>query len=102
MARTLERACFDYILLEDSFLCRGEFRRSTEIYLKNGIGRAAPGPSVVAALMTQVTSRIGNVPTFGTYAYHPYSAGPPGGDARPGVRRTHRLECRPAAPTSRR
>ena len=29
-------------------------------------------PSVVAALMTQVTSRIGIVPTFGTYAYHPY------------------------------
>jgi len=26
----------------------------------------------VAALMTQVTSRIGIVPTFGTYAYHPY------------------------------
>jgi ABC-type proline/glycine betaine transport system permease subunit len=29
-------------------------------------------PSVVAALMTQVTSRIGIVPTFGTYAYYPY------------------------------
>ena len=27
---------------------------------------------MVAALMTQVTSRIGIVPTFGTYAYHPY------------------------------
>ena len=29
-------------------------------------------PSVVAALMTQVTSRIGIVPTFGTFAYPPY------------------------------
>ena len=29
-------------------------------------------PSVVAALMTQATTRIGIVPTFGTYAYHPY------------------------------
>ena len=27
---------------------------------------------MVAALMTQVTSRIGIVPTFGTYAYPPY------------------------------
>jgi FMN-dependent oxidoreductase (nitrilotriacetate monooxygenase family) len=27
---------------------------------------------VVATLMTQATSRIGIVPTFGTYAYHPY------------------------------
>ena len=29
-------------------------------------------PSVVASLMTQVTSRIGIVPTFGTFAYPPY------------------------------
>ena len=41
-------------------------------YLKNAIAVPRQDPSVVAALMTQVTSRIGIVPTFGTYAYHPY------------------------------
>ena len=72
MARSLERACFDYILLEDSSYVGESFGGSTEIYLKNGIAVPRQDPSVVAALMTQVTSRIGIVPTFGTYAYQPY------------------------------
>jgi FMN-dependent oxidoreductase (nitrilotriacetate monooxygenase family) len=72
MARTLERACFDYLLIEDSSYVGESFNGSTEIYLKNAIAVPRQDPSVVAALMTQVTSRIGIVPTFGTYAYHPY------------------------------
>lgn len=72
MARSLERACFDYILLEDSSYVGESFGGSTEIYLKKAIAVPRQDPSVVAALMTQVTSRIGIVPTFGTYAYHPY------------------------------
>ena len=72
MARSLERACFDYLLLEDSSYVGESFGGTTEIYLKNGIATPRQDPSVVAALMTQVTSRIGIVPTFGTYAYHPY------------------------------
>jgi FMN-dependent oxidoreductase (nitrilotriacetate monooxygenase family) len=72
MARSLERACFDYILIEDSSYVGESFGGSTEIYLKNAIAVPRQDPSVVAALMTQVTSRIGIVPTFGTYAYHPY------------------------------
>jgi alkanesulfonate monooxygenase SsuD/methylene tetrahydromethanopterin reductase-like flavin-dependent oxidoreductase (luciferase family) len=72
MARTLERACFDYVLIEDSSYIGESYGGSTEIYLKNAIAVPRQDPSVVAALMTQVTSRIGIVPTFGTYAYHPY------------------------------
>src|SRR5712672_962782 len=62
MARSLERACFDYILLEDSSYVGESFNGSTEIYLKNAIAVPRQDPSVVAALMTQVTSRIGIVP----------------------------------------
>ncbi len=72
MARSLERACFDYILIEDSSYVGESFNASTKIYLENGLSVPRQDPSVVAALMTQVTSRIGIVPTFGTYAYHPY------------------------------
>jgi FMN-dependent oxidoreductase (nitrilotriacetate monooxygenase family) len=72
MARTLERACFDYILMEDSSHIGESFGGSREIYLKNGIFVPKQDPSVLASLMTQVTSRIGIVATFGTYAYHPY------------------------------
>ena len=72
MARSLERACFDYVLIEDSSYVGESFNASTKIYFENGLSVPRQDPSVVAALMTQVTSRIGIVPTFGTYAYHPY------------------------------
>ncbi len=72
MARALERACFDYILLEDSSYVGESFQGSTEIYLKNGLAVPRQDPSVVAALMTAVTKHIGIVPTFGTFAYPPY------------------------------
>lgn len=72
VARTLERACFDYILLEDSTAVNEALNGSTEVYLKRGISVPRQDKSVVAALMAQVTSRIGIVPTFGTFAYHPY------------------------------
>jgi FMN-dependent oxidoreductase (nitrilotriacetate monooxygenase family) len=72
MVRSLERACFDYILLEDSSYVGESYGGSTELYLKNGIAVPRQDPSVVAALMTQVTSRIGIVPTFATFAYPPY------------------------------
>lgn len=72
LARTLERACFDYILIEDSSYVGESYGGSRDIYLRNALAVPRQDPSVVAALMTQVTSRIGIVPTFGTYAYPPY------------------------------
>ncbi len=72
MARSLERACFDYLLIEDSSYVGESWGGSTELYLKHAIAVPRQDPSVVASLMTQATSRIGIVPTFGTYAYPPY------------------------------
>jgi FMN-dependent oxidoreductase (nitrilotriacetate monooxygenase family) len=72
MARCLERACFDYLLLEDSSYVGESWGGSTELYLKHAIAVPRQDPSVVASLMSQATSRIGIVPTFGTYAYPPY------------------------------
>ena len=72
MARALERACFDYILLEDSTAISETIDGSSEVYLRRGIAVPRQDKAIVAALMAQVTSRIGIVPTFGTYAYHPY------------------------------
>ena len=72
IARGLERACFDYLLLEDSSYIGESYGDSREIYLHNGIGVPRQDPSVVASLMTAATSRIGIVPTFATFAYPPY------------------------------
>jgi FMN-dependent oxidoreductase (nitrilotriacetate monooxygenase family) len=72
MARALERACFDYLLLEDSSYVGESYAGSTELYLQRGLAVPRQDPSVVATLMSSVTKRIGIVPTFGTYAYPPY------------------------------
>ena len=72
VARALERACFDYVLLEDSSYIGESYAASREIYLHNGIAVPRQDPSVVATLMTARTSRIGIVPTFATFAYPPY------------------------------
>jgi FMN-dependent oxidoreductase (nitrilotriacetate monooxygenase family) len=72
MARSLERACFDYLLLEDSSYVGESWGRSRDIYLRHGIAVPRQDPSVVAALMTAATSRLGIVPTFATFAYPPY------------------------------
>jgi FMN-dependent oxidoreductase (nitrilotriacetate monooxygenase family) len=72
LARSLERACFDYVLIEDSSYIGESFGGSTAIYLENAIAVPRQDPAVIAALMTQATSRIGIVPTFGTYSHHPY------------------------------
>src|SRR6266852_7756028 len=72
VAQALERACFDYVLLEDSSYIGESYGASREIYLHNGIAVPRQDPSVVATLMTAATSRIGIVPTFATFAYPPY------------------------------
>ena len=72
VAQALERACFDYILLEDSSYIGESYAASRQIYLHNGIAVPRQDPSVVASLMAAATSRIGIVPTFATFAYPPY------------------------------
>ena len=72
MARALERACFDYILIEDSSYVGESYGKSRDIYLRNALAVPRQDPSVVAAILTQATERIGIVPTFATFAYPPY------------------------------
>jgi FMN-dependent oxidoreductase (nitrilotriacetate monooxygenase family) len=72
LARSLERARFDYLLLEDSIYVGETWRGSREIYLKNGMSIPRQEPSVVATLMVAATSRLGIVPTLSTFAYAPY------------------------------
>ena len=72
IARALERACFDYLLIEDSSYVGESYGGSRDIYLRNALAVPRQDPSVVATMMTQATSRIGIVPTFATFAYPPY------------------------------
>ncbi len=72
MTRNLERACFDYVLLEDSSYIGESYGGSREIYLHHGLSTPRQDPSIVAALLARETKRIGIVTTLGTFAYPPY------------------------------
>jgi FMN-dependent oxidoreductase (nitrilotriacetate monooxygenase family) len=71
MARALERACFDYVLIEDSSYV-GESYGGRQLYLESALSVPRQDPSVVATLMAAATQRIGIVPTLSTFAYPPY------------------------------
>jgi len=72
MTRNLERAGFDYVLLEDSSYIGESYGGSREIYLHHGLSVPRQDPSIVAALLARETQRIGIVTTLGTFAYPPY------------------------------
>jgi len=71
MAKSLERACFDYIMVEDKLCVSEALGGSAELYLKHGL---APkhDPAPLAALMGYVTKRLGIVITMSTLGYPPF------------------------------
>ncbi len=73
VARSLERACFDYIMVEDKLSVSESFGGTSEMYLKHAVGLAPKhDPSPLAALMSAATSRLGIVITMSTMAYPPF------------------------------
>ncbi|MET0699413.1 MAG: NtaA/DmoA family FMN-dependent monooxygenase [Mycobacterium sp.] len=72
LARSLERAGFDYILLEDSSFVPDGYGGTSEAYLKNATMVPKGDPAVLASLLTQATSHLGVVPTLSISEYPPY------------------------------
>lgn len=72
MARQLEAAGFDFILLEDLSAIPDIYEESRRVYLREAIHAPKFDPAVVAAMMAAATSRIGIVPTLTTSFYPPF------------------------------
>jgi FMN-dependent oxidoreductase (nitrilotriacetate monooxygenase family) len=72
MATSLERAGFDYMMLEDSSVLPDIYKGSLEHSLKVGIIRHDPMPLV--PLLGQATSRLGIIATASTSFYPPFLA----------------------------
>jgi FMN-dependent oxidoreductase (nitrilotriacetate monooxygenase family) len=72
LARSIERACFDYMLVEDSIFIGETFGNSRDFFLEKGLSVPRQEPGMVATLMAGVTSRVGLVPTLSTFSYAPY------------------------------
>lgn len=68
----LERACFDYLIIEDSAYVPDGYENSMRYYLQHA--RAVPkhDPAVLATVMLNATRSVGVVPTLAVTEYQPY------------------------------
>jgi len=71
-ARSLERACFDYLIIEDSGFVADNWAGSSELYLRAGLTVPKHDPAVLATVIAKGTSRLGIVPTLTTTEWPPY------------------------------
>ncbi len=72
MARALERACFDYIMLEDTLMVSEAYRGTSEATLKNALEAPKHDPLPLAAIIASQTRHLGIVATMSTLAYPPF------------------------------
>ena len=72
MAQAMERACFDYIMLEDTLMVSEAYRGTAEAALKHALQAPKHDPMPLAAMIAAATSRMGVVATMSTMAYPPF------------------------------
>ena len=72
MAQAMERACFDYIMLEDTLMVSEAYRGTAEATLKHALQAPKHDPMPLAAMIASNTSRMGVVATMSTMAYPPF------------------------------
>jgi FMN-dependent oxidoreductase (nitrilotriacetate monooxygenase family) len=72
LARSLERACFDYLLIEDSSFIGEAYGASRDFCLQHGIMVPRQDPGVVATALACATRRLGIVPTLAPFSHPPY------------------------------
>ncbi|MGA8758094.1 MAG: NtaA/DmoA family FMN-dependent monooxygenase [Stellaceae bacterium] len=72
MAQTMERACFDYIMLEDTLMVSEAYRGTSEATLKHVLQVPKHDPLPLTAMIAAATSRLGVVATMSTLAYPPF------------------------------
>jgi FMN-dependent oxidoreductase (nitrilotriacetate monooxygenase family) len=72
MARSMERACFDYMMIEDTVMVADAFGGTMEGSLKNSIFAPKHDPLPLAIKVAANTSRMGVVATLSTSFYPPY------------------------------
>ena len=72
MAKALERACFDYIMIEDTLMVSETYGGSAEAGLKYAQMVPKHDPSPSGGIISAGTKRMGVVATFSTLAYPPF------------------------------
>jgi alkanesulfonate monooxygenase SsuD/methylene tetrahydromethanopterin reductase-like flavin-dependent oxidoreductase (luciferase family) len=66
MAQAMEKACFDYIMIEDTLMVSEAYGGNSEVYLKYATMAPKHDPAPLAAIMAAATSKMGVVATMST------------------------------------
>ncbi|AMM21579.1 FMNH2-dependent monooxygenase [Frondihabitans sp. PAMC 28766] len=74
LATSLERAGFDYILIEDTSMVEDTYQQSAETSLRRAFMAPKSDPMPLVPLLTGATKHIGIIPTVSTIQYPPYLA----------------------------
>jgi FMN-dependent oxidoreductase (nitrilotriacetate monooxygenase family) len=74
LARALERACFDYMLIEDGSFVSDAYQGSSAWYLANAYAVPKADPVPLVPLLAYFTRRLGIIPTVTTSFYPPFLA----------------------------
>jgi FMN-dependent oxidoreductase (nitrilotriacetate monooxygenase family) len=72
MARNMERACFDYIMIEDTVMVADAYGGTMEGSLKHSVFAPKHDPVPLAVLIAANTTKLGVVATMSTSFYPPY------------------------------
>lgn len=72
MAQALERACFDFLMFEDSLMIPDVHGGTHDVYMKHGLVAPKGDPVPLAAMLAGATSNIGLVATMSTLGYPPF------------------------------
>jgi len=72
LARAIERAGFDYLMLEDHSVIADRYKGTTEVDLKHAIRAARLDPLPVISYLAAHTTRLGLVSTLSTSFYPPF------------------------------
>jgi FMN-dependent oxidoreductase (nitrilotriacetate monooxygenase family) len=72
LAKELERAAFDYVMIEDSNNVPYTYKNSHETYLRLAVDSPKLDPAVLAPMIMQQTKNIGIITTLSTTEYNPF------------------------------
>ncbi|HWK45639.1 MAG TPA: NtaA/DmoA family FMN-dependent monooxygenase [Stellaceae bacterium] len=72
MAQAMERACFDYIMLEDTLMVSEAYQGTAEATLRYALQAPKHDPLPLAAIIASATTHLGVVATMSTMAYPPF------------------------------
>src|SRR6185369_3519275 len=71
-AQAMERACFDYMILEDTLMVSKAWGGTAEMSLSQALQVPKHDPVPLAAMIAAATSRLGIVATMSTLAWPPF------------------------------